>query len=416
MATIRWIGGVSAIAQVDTLTPGGTIEIGDLFNVTLTDERGESYTLSVAATGTTVAQVCQDLITAIAACNDPRFTRITAAGVGSVGSYTAVTLTADTAGEPFSCTVATTESGGGAADGQTFSRAATTASAGPYDANCAGNWLGGVKPVTGDTVYVETGKILYGMNQSAVQLAVLVVRGYETEVGQNPPAGLLPAYLRIGATLAQIGENVGPGADQAPALVMLDVGSGTSAITVYNSGYNSDSFLPSVWLKAANSSTTITVRKGIVGIGYGDGESGVTVNRVDVLYTAQKLTDATVIVGSAVTFDGSSPVLNQKGGKVTLRTGVATVNSDDGTLITEGSGAIAALTIKRAMVVSNSTGTVTAASVEGSGVLDTTKSDTPRTIGTVHLHVGATFKRNTALTVTNPITFDEPVSISVQAA
>jgi hypothetical protein len=103
MATKRFIGGAVAVAQVDTLTPGGTIEAGDLFTITLANERAETYTLSVAATGTTVAATCADIIAAFNACNDPRFTRITAAGVGTVGSYTAVTLTADTAGEPFTC-------------------------------------------------------------------------------------------------------------------------------------------------------------------------------------------------------------------------------------------------------------------------------------------------------------------------
>jgi hypothetical protein len=403
MATKRFIGGAVAVVQVDTLTPGGTIEAGDLFNITLANERAETYTLSVAATGTTVAVVCADLIAAFNACNDPRFTRITAAGVGTVGAYTAVTLTADTAGEPFTCTVATTEAGGGAADAQTFTRAATTASAGPYDYNCTGSWLGGLVPANGDTVYIDN-IIKYGLAQSAIEPAYLKIT---KQCGQYPAAGQLPAYLALGAVIADIDlASGGP--------VMLDTGAIVSTVTVFNTPAASAAGMPVVWLKANEDGTNITVRKGVVGVGWGDGET-TTIHNLDVLYVTQKSSDATVYVGDGVTIGGTTPVVAHKGGNLLLKCAAATVNSDDGALTTEGSGAIATLTIKRSTVISNSTGKVTTANIEGAGILDTTKSNTPREVETVHMHAGATYKRNSVVT-TDTITFEESMVITAQAA
>lgn len=400
----RFIGGSAAVAQVDTLTPGGTIEAGDLFKITLTDERAETYQLSVAATGTTVAATCADIIAAFNACNDPRFTRITAAGVGTVGAYTAVTLTADTAGEPFTCTVTTTEAGGGAADTQTFTWAATTASSGAYDFNLTGNWLGGVLPVSGDEVLIDA-PIKYGLaGHSAVVLDYLKIT---KQVGQYPQAGCLGAYLDIGATIADIDATTGP--------VMLNTGDTASTITIFNTPSASSAGVPVVWIKANKDTTNIIIRKGMVGIGWGDGET-TTIHNLDVLYTTQKSSDATVLVGSGVTISGTTPVVTQKGGTLQLNCAAATVNSDDGNLTTEGSGAITTLTIKRSSVISNSTGTITTVNIESTGTLDTTKSNAARTITTVHMHAGATFKRNSAITVTNAITFDESVIITAQAA
>lgn len=51
---IIWQGGAAAVAQVDSLTPGGTIEADDLFLVTLTAEDGTTHVLSVAAGATTI--------------------------------------------------------------------------------------------------------------------------------------------------------------------------------------------------------------------------------------------------------------------------------------------------------------------------------------------------------------------------
>ena len=145
MATKRWQGGAAAVAQITTLTPGGTIEISDLFKVTINGK-----VVSYAATDTTVASVCTGLAAALEASEEPEFTEIDWAD-----SVTCVTATAGTAGVPFTLSVETTESDSSAADTQTFSASTTTSSSGPNHWDTALNWSGGSVP-TGGTNEVQT--------------------------------------------------------------------------------------------------------------------------------------------------------------------------------------------------------------------------------------------------------------------
>ncbi|MCY2953312.1 MAG: hypothetical protein NTU53_15230, partial [Planctomycetota bacterium] len=100
------------------LVPGGTIEVGDQFQITLTDVDGDTtHTLpvSIASGHGSLAQVCIDLAQAINDCTILPFDAVTAVNCGG-----AVRIKPNTVGTPIFCTVATTESNGAAADGQTF--------------------------------------------------------------------------------------------------------------------------------------------------------------------------------------------------------------------------------------------------------------------------------------------------------
>ena len=118
------IATTQAVAQVDTFTPGGTIEATDVFTLTVTGENGTTASVSFIATDTSAATTSAGLIAAWNASTNPLCTGITASGTSTV------ILTADVAGVPFSVAGTTTESGGGAADAQTFTRVATTAKRG----------------------------------------------------------------------------------------------------------------------------------------------------------------------------------------------------------------------------------------------------------------------------------------------
>jgi len=65
---------IRRIAQVDSLTPASTIEVGDLFTATINGK-----TLSYAATNTTIASVTAGFTTAWNASTIPEFAEITAA-------------------------------------------------------------------------------------------------------------------------------------------------------------------------------------------------------------------------------------------------------------------------------------------------------------------------------------------------
>src|SRR6185369_8104257 len=142
MAVNRWLGGASAVAQVDTLVVGGTIEVGDLFNVTINGK-----TVSVAAATTVIASVVAQILAALQASTIAEFAEQTYASTSPN-----ITATANTTGKPFTLTVLSTEAGGGALDAQTFTTSTTTASSGPNDWGAASNWSLAAVPVNTNDV------------------------------------------------------------------------------------------------------------------------------------------------------------------------------------------------------------------------------------------------------------------------
>lgn len=174
MAKNNYTGGTAVQTQIDTLTPGGTIEVGDEFDVIVTAEDKSLLTKKVVATGTTVAQTVTDIynaLVALPAATHPEFDKITWSD-----DTTSVGAVAKTPGKPFKITVATFESGGGAADLQTFVQATTTANKGPEDVNTPENWSLGTVAVAADDIGVmrnSNGKsydMRYGLDQSALSI------------------------------------------------------------------------------------------------------------------------------------------------------------------------------------------------------------------------------------------------------
>jgi hypothetical protein len=103
---------VGAIAQVDTITVGGTVEVGDKFTLTL-----NGVAFSFTATTTSANDVAVGLANAVNAGGEPVTASAPAGGI--------FTLTADTAGAAFTSAVATTETDGSTADAQTIATGAT---------------------------------------------------------------------------------------------------------------------------------------------------------------------------------------------------------------------------------------------------------------------------------------------------
>lgn len=212
MAILRWEGGATAQAQVSTLTPGGTIEVGDVFNVILEGEDDITQTEAVTATGTTVAQVCDDIVLQCNASTQSLFKRVTFSDQTS-----RVDVTANAPGVPFYLTetVVNTDGDGNA---PTFAAATTTANSGPNDYNTLNNWVESdgtapsAVPASNDEVFFSTGThdVLYGLDQSGVNLKQFrVTSGYQGAIGQadiplrvdvsNETDSVLP-YLALGGT------------------------------------------------------------------------------------------------------------------------------------------------------------------------------------------------------------------------
>lgn len=301
MATKYWVGGATAVTQVDTLTPGGTIEAGDIFIISINDEGNASQTLSVAATGTSVNQTCVDIVTAFNASILTNFTPITAGYVGSPGSYTAVTLTADTSGVPFYCTVSTTEAGGGGADAQTFTIAHTTANAGPYDFNTAANWSDGIVPLDTDTLYFEDNSysVFYGLIQATTLAALHIRQSYTGSIGTANH------YLAFdGVTAWTIGEHYGVGTMSGSTRIKINFGSAAWTGKIYNSASSSaDTGLPPIQILGTDNTSDLYVYKGSVGVACNGSTEASTIDSLYTYWVSDPDNDVTVVLGKGVTLD-----------------------------------------------------------------------------------------------------------------
>ena len=103
---------VGAVAQIDTITVGGTVEVGDLFTVTL---NGVAFNFTAATTSAN--DVAVGLANAVNGGTEPVTASAPAGGI--------FTLTADVAGAAFTSAVTTTETDGSVADAQTLTTGST---------------------------------------------------------------------------------------------------------------------------------------------------------------------------------------------------------------------------------------------------------------------------------------------------
>lgn len=429
MATVIWEGDATAVAQVDTVTPGGTIEAGDKFILTVTGEDGTTYDLSVDATSTTVTQTCTDIVTAWNASTNALLTPITAGYVGSPGSYTAVTLTADTAGVPFYVAASTTESNDDPADDQTFVRAASTANAGPNDWNTATNWSGGAVPVNSDDVYFtnNTVDVLYGLDQSAVTLDSLnVAQSYTGAIGTED------AYLQIGVTDVSIGEHYGSGSPAGSGRIKLDLQAACTSFEVYNSATTAtDTYLaPIQVISGANAITTAYVKKGRVGFCVGSPSETAVITTLVMGYDTSITNDAIVELGPGVTVTTISKTggtlsslvaptnLFHDGGEAELNaTGNMTgINVKGGTVTVSNVGTVTLYTISSGTCYLDRHGVIATATLSG-GVSDWSRTRHARTVTTPTMYAGATVRYDsTVVTFTNKITTSGRVAVQAQAA
>lgn len=336
MATRRWAGGAAAVAQVQTYTFAGTWEVGDLIRVNV-----GTKTWDYAVTSTTIATFLPLFVTAYNALSSsdyPEFGEITASSSSPV-----LTMTADTAGKPFTMTITPLESNGGSADAQTIEGAGTattgtaaTACSGPNFWDVAANWVEAAVPVNNDDVVIDRGpSIKYGLAQSAVTLTTLkITPGFlsSSEIGlpnntnpQNPETGY-PEYratrLAIGATTVDI--------ETQSRRIRLDLSSASTTVIVRDTGQPQSSLDDALDLKMTTTAN-LHVLKGVVGVNWQPGDTG-TVADANVSFRSSPSSDAKVRFGSGCTLTN----LDQSGGDVTIKNGATTITKTDGVLTLEG--------------------------------------------------------------------------------
>lgn len=387
MANPNWRGGAAPVAQVVTLTVGGTVEVGDKFKITI-----GSKTLTVIAASTNVDTVATAIATAFNLLSSsvyPEFTGtargMTAQAVGSGGQ---LTLTAKTAGVPFAVTLTTVETNDAAADAQTFTQSTTTANSGPNDWSTAANWDTGAVPVTGDNVNIANSSIsiLWGLDQSAVTLASLNIEfSYSGTIGlpNLAAAGFaeyLPTYLAISATVVSIGRGSGSGSGR----IKLNTGSNATAITVTATGGAAETGVEAFLWKGAHATNQLTGISGTIGIAIFGGETATL--------PTLRSDGATIRAGSGATL---TTVIQAGPGTVTLQSGATTVRKDPtatGTLRCLGTGGYTTIEHFGGLLDYQSSGTIGTLSGGDKGIIDFENNPIARNITNANFYKGYTLR------------------------
>jgi hypothetical protein len=273
-----FLGKAEPVAQISTATPAN-VEVDDIFALFVNGQTIAAFT----ATAATVANVVAGLVAAWNASTNPYATGITASDVGT----THVQLLADVAGLPFTVTSAAVDGGG--VDDQTLTIATPTASAGPNHWGSVDNWSLGAIPVNGDDVIIAntTTDICWDLDQNAVALDSLTIRksftgllglnwsefsqtadGHTTTTTAKTEYRTTP-YLRISATVLDIGVDDGPSTADGSARIKIDNTKAAASTTVIHSmaTTSADDGLPACRLLFAHANANVYVRAASAGVG-----------------------------------------------------------------------------------------------------------------------------------------------------
>lgn len=400
MASPAWIGQCAATYDVWTFTPGGTIEVGDIFNVICNGK-----TLAVVAAGTTVASVVASIVAAWNALSDalyPEFREYTA-----VNSTTTVTCTANTAGIPGTFTVTTTETGGGAADAQTFVASNATPATGPNFWSNAKNWDTGIVPVDTDTPVIADSDvpILYGLDQSAGPLilaSLTILSTYTGAIGlprRNSRGYQEYRTQYLSCTITAL--NVGQGSGAGSGRIKINTGSAQTTVNVFGTGRTKESGVESFIWKGTHASNALNVTQGSVGVAIFPAETATLSGGLKVGFETSQASDAQVRCGSGLTLSGT---ITQTGGTVELNSAYTTLNKTGGTFTHRGSGAVTTVNNREGTYYDESTGTYTL--VEQQGTYDRRRVLAAKTITTMRVYKGSkTYTPYGPVTYTNAVEF-----------
>lgn len=416
MATIRWTPQTTAVAQESRATPAN-VEIGDVFALKIGGVTIATFTAAAA----TVANVTAGLAAAWATSTHPYATAITASD-----QTTYLKLLANEAGVPFTVTSTTTDGGG--ANTQTLTITTPTASAGPNDWSTATNWSSGTVPVNSDVVIIENSNvpIIWGLDQSSVTLAELrIMQSYTGYIGlpeekfatsidtnwlltynTNKPE-YRDCYLKVGATLLNIGQNNGISNPGGSSRLKINLGSAQTTATVYDTATASlDGVKHPVRLLGTHASNAITVLKGRVGIATSTGSEVSTVATLNVRFVSDPETDSHVTLGSGVTWgtinktggillansvnSGGSGILNIAGAAtINVASGtVSVVECRGGSITLNGGHAVTSASAYGGTIYSNTSGTITTIILDNGGVVDMSGSSASRTVTNVSVMPG----------------------------
>ncbi|QDT41057.1 hypothetical protein Pan241w_11160 [Gimesia alba] len=257
----------------------------------------------------------------------------------------------------------------------------TTANSGPNNWDVAANWSTNTVPVTSDTVHISHTdiSILYGLDQSAITLAALhIEQTFTGEIGlprfnadgTTSYSEYRDQYLKIGATLLNIGDKEGDGSER----IKINLGSVQTTALITDSGDSPDGNTPAILLLGTHASNVININRGSLGVAYYPTEVS-TIATLRQAFFDDAVDDTNVFLGSGVTVTD----INKTGGVLDINSATTTFKQTAGTT-TVHAGAHAALTILAGLLNYNSTGTLTLANLSGDAVLVFDQDARPKTV------------------------------------
>ncbi len=380
MSTVRWSGAAVPVAQIDTLTMGGTIVVNDQFKVTINNKVFIFLATSTAAA--TDATAFAAAWNALSQSIWPEFKEMTAAA--TTGG--ALTITANTPGKPFTLAVSIVSSAG------TFSRTSTTANSGPNVFDVAANWIGDTLPVDADDIVFDNGKVdvLYNLDQHTITPAsITITSGYTGKIGlaeTNTDGGASAAYAEYRGKYLQLGNSgdsqiVTVNCSGGAGRLKFDTGTAQTILQINDTASPIETNVPSFLWKGTHASNVLTLQKGSFGVAFFAGETS-TLYKIEEGFKTNQAGDSSAVLGAGVTL--TNALITQTGGTLAINsaiTGTASVEIFGGTMTINGTGGVVGLGIFGGTVVYNTTGTLGGnLIIYGNGAIDFTQDLRPKVV------------------------------------
>ena len=369
-------------ARVKTFTITAAGAGTAVWTLTLTLDDNTTVTVTYTEDGSpTVAEIATGLYDAWQASVHPEVKRITATNP----SAGVLTLTAGTAGRPFSVALADDSSG-------THTETTSTAGVSNTDYGQTSNWTTNAVPTTGDNVTIggagasasalTASSILWGLYQETIEIGAFnVLKEYSGQIGRIEDG--VPFYLVVDPNSFDF-----RGSGALNLINLTD-----AAIAGYIEAYGSPATGRKALYLKGSALTTWEIAKGVVGIAVFPNETA-SITTLLVGFLTNQSSDANVEIGSGVTL----ATLTQSGGTVLQKCATTTTTVAEGaTWTSEGTGAIGTLHAY-GTCYANSSGTITTCNLYGT--LDLSRDRTARTISTLNRKPGSTLIRHSGITIT----------------